>query len=76
MKSWSDDNNIEIRSTNNEKKSVNVERFIRILKNKVNKYMSSISKNVYIEKLDDITNKYNNTYSTIEMKPVDVNWST
>ena len=35
--------------------------------------MSSISKNVYIEKLDDITNKYNNTYSTIEMKPVDVN---
>ena len=35
--------------------------------------MTSISKNVYIDKLDDITNKYNNTYhSTINMKPVDV----
>ena len=33
----------------------------------------SISKNVYIDKLDDIINKYNNTYHrTIKMKPVDV----
>ena len=36
--------------------------------------MTSISKNVYIDKLDDIVNKYNNTYHrTIKMKPVDVN---
>ena len=35
--------------------------------------MASISKNVYNDKLDDIVNKYNNTYhSTIKMKPVDV----
>ena len=35
--------------------------------------MTSISKNVYIDKLDDIVNKYNNTYySTIKLKPVDV----
>ena len=34
--------------------------------------MTSISKNVYIDKLDDIVNKYNNTYSTIKMNPVDV----
>ena len=35
--------------------------------------MTSVSKNVYIDKLDDIVNKYNNTYhSTIKMKPVDV----
>ena len=35
--------------------------------------MISISKNVYIDKLDDIVNKYNNTYhSTIKNKPVDV----
>ena len=35
--------------------------------------MTSISKNVYIDKLDDIVNRYNNTYpSTIKMKPVDV----
>ena len=35
--------------------------------------MTSISKNVYIDILDDIINKYNNTYHrTIKMKPVDV----
>ena len=35
--------------------------------------MTSVSKNVYIHKLDDIVNKYYNTYqSTIKMKPVDV----
>ena len=43
------------------------------LKNKIYKYMTSISKNMYIDKLDDIFNKYNKTYhSTIKMKPVDV----
>ena len=60
-------------STNNEGKSVVAERFIRTLKNKIYKYMTSISKNVYIDKLDDIVNEYNNTYHrTIKMKPVDV----
>ena len=60
-------------STHNEGKSVVGERFIRTLKNKIYKYMNSISKNVYIDKLDDIVNKYNNTcHSTIKMKPVDV----
>ena len=35
--------------------------------------MTSISKNVYINKLDDMANEYNNTYHrTIKMKPVDV----
>ena len=47
----------------NEEKSVVVERFIRILKNKIYKYMTSVSKNIYIDKLDDIVNKYNNTVS-------------
>ena len=41
-------------------------------KNKIYKYMTSISKNVYIDKLDDVVGKYNNTYSTIKMKPIDV----
>ena len=37
------------------------------------KYMISISKNVYIDTLGDIVNKYNNTYhSAIKIKPVDV----
>ena len=49
------------------------ERFIKTLKTKVHKYMTSTSKNLYIDKLDDIVNEYNNTYHrTIKMKPVDV----
>ena len=60
-------------STNNEGKSVIAERFIRTLKNKIYKYMTSISKNMYIDKLHDIVKKYNNTYHTsIKMKPVHV----
>ena len=60
-------------STNNEGKSVVAEKFIRTLKSKIYKYMTSISKNVYPDKLDDIVNKCNNTYhTTIKMKPIDV----
>ena len=60
-------------SIHNEGKSVVAERFIRTLKNKIYKYMTAISKNVYINKLDDIVDEYNNTYhSSIKMKPVDV----
>ena len=60
-------------STNNEGKSVIAERFIKTLKSKIYKYMTSISKNVYIDKLNAIVNKYNNTYHTaIKMKPIDV----
>ena len=64
---------IEMYSKHNEGKSVVAERFIRTLKNKIYKYMTSVSKNVYIDKLDDIVNEYDNTYqNTIKMKPVDV----
>ena len=60
-------------STNNEGKSVVAERFIRTLKSKIYKYMTSISKNVYIDKLDDMVNEYNNTYhTTYKMKPIGV----
>ena len=60
-------------SIHNEGKSVIAERFIRTLKNKIYKYMTTISKNVYIDKLDDIVDEYNNTYhKTIKMKPVDI----
>ena len=39
--------------------------------------MTSVSKNGYINKLDDIVNEYNNTYQrTIKMKPVDVKGNT
>ena len=51
---WLKDNDIEIYSIHNEGKLVIAERFIRTLKNKIDKYMSSISKNVYIYKLYNI----------------------
>ena len=64
-------------STHNEGNSVIAERFIRTLKNKIYKYMTSVSKNVFIDKLDDIGNKYNNTYhNTIKMRSVYVKSNT
>ena len=68
FKKWLKDNYIEMYSIHNEEKSVVAERFIRKLKNKIYKYMTSISKNVYIDKLDDIVDEYNDTYHrTIKM---------
>ena len=73
FKKWLKDNDIEMYSTHNEGKSVVAERFIRTLKNKIYKHMTAVSKNVYIDKLDDIVNEYNNTYHrTIKMKPIEV----
>ena len=67
------DNNIGMYSIHNEGKSVAAERFIGTLKNKIYKYMTSISKDLYINKLDDIVDEYNNTYHrTIKMKFIDV----
>ena len=63
FKKWLRDNDIVMYSTHNEGKSVV----------KIYKYMASVSKNVYNDKLDDIVNEYNNTYhTTIKMKPIDV----
>ena len=73
FRKWLKDNDIEMYLTHIEGKSVVVERFIRTLKNKIYKHMTAISKNVFIDKLDDIVNEYNNTYhKTIKMKPIDV----
>ena len=59
-------------SKHNDGKSGIAERFITILKNKIDKQITSISENVYIDKLDDLINKYSNTHnSTIRIKPVD-----
>ena len=77
FKKWLQDSDIAMHSTHSEGKSVAAERFIRIIKNKIYKYMTSISKNVYIDKLDDIVNEYNNTYHrTIKIKPIDVKGNT
>ena len=60
-------------STFNEGKSVVAQRFIKTLKNKIYKHMTTIGKNVYIDALDDIVKQYNNTvHSSIKMKPKDV----
>ena len=55
-------NDIELYLVHNEGKSVVAERFIRTLKNKIYKYMALVSKNVYIDKLDDTVGEYNNTH--------------
>ena len=73
FKKWLKGNDIEMYSIHKEGKSVVAER----LKTKIYKYMTSISKNVYINRLDVIVNEYNNAYNrTIKMKPVDVKDST
>ena len=73
FKSFFKENDIEMNSTFNEGKSVIAERFIKTLKNKIYKYMTTIGKNVYFNDLDDILKKYNNTvHSSIQMKPKDV----
>ena len=64
MKSWLEKNSIAFKiiiiikmySTHNEGKSVVAESFMRTLKNKIFKYMTSISKNICIDKLDEIVN--------------------
>ena len=76
MKSGLQDNDIETYSTHYEGKSVVPERifFIRTLKDKIYKYMTSVSKNIYINKLDVIVS---NTYrSTIKIMSTDVKSST
>ena len=63
-------------SAHNEGKHCISEGFIRTFKNNCNR-MTSVSKNVYIDKFDDIVNKYNNTYySTIKMEAVNLKSST
>ena len=77
IKSWLQDNDTEIYSTHIEGKFVVTERFIRtLIKSKISRYINSVSKNVYIDKLDDIVNKYNTYHNTTKTKPFDVTFST
>ena len=72
MRSLLQNNYVEMYSTQNEEKFVVAERFIKTLKNKIYKYMASISKNGCIYKLNDAVNKYINAYhSTIKIKLAD-----
>ena len=64
-------------NTQNKGKSIVAERFIRTLKNKICiVYISCNIKNGYIDQLDDVIDKYSNTYHrTIKMKSIDVKTS-
>ena len=74
MKSWLEKSTKEMYLTYNEGKSVTAKRFIR---KKWDLYMTSVSKNVFIDKLDELVNKCNNTYhSAFKMKPVNVKSNT
>ena len=60
-------------STHNKIKSVAAERFIRTLRNKIYKHLTTVSKNICIDKLEDVVDEFNNTYhKTIQMKPINV----
>ena len=73
FKSFLKNNDIEMYSTFNEGKSVVAERFIKTLKNKIYKHMTTIGKNVYFNDLDDIVKDYNNTiHNSRKVKPKDV----
>ena len=75
MKSWFHDNDTEMSSTHNEGKSVVSGRFIRTLKNKIYKNMTSISKEMYIGILNDVVKECSNAYHS-KMRPVEVKSST
>ena len=73
FKNFLKNNDIEMYSTHNEGKSVVAERFIKTLKNKIYKHMTTIGKNIYFNVLDDIVKNYNNTiHNSIKMKTKDV----
>ena len=57
MKFWLQDNNIEVYLTHNQGKFVLAERFMKTLRTKIYKYMTLISKKIYIDKLDEIKMK-------------------
>ena len=71
-KSWVEKNAIEVYLIHSEGKSVVAGRFIKTLKNKIYKYKTSITKIVYIDKFDNIVNKY---HRAIKIKPVNVKLS-
>ena len=77
VKSWLEENRVEMYSTHNVGKSVVDERLIRTLKNEIYKCMTSISKNICIDELDDIVNEHNNTFHRpVRIKPTEAKTGT
>ena len=70
MKSYLQNNDTKI-------SSIVAERFIRTLKNKIDKYMTSVSKNIYFNKLSGISDKFNNAcHWKIKVQAIDLTSST
>ena len=61
FKNFLKNNDIEMYSAFNKGKSVVAERFIKTIKTKIYRHMTTIGKNVYFNVLDDIVKDYNNT---------------
>ena len=70
MKSWFQDNVIEMYSVHNQEKSVFAETFIRTLENKIYKYMTSVSKNECTDNLADTVNEHNMGLNTIDLNKI------
>ena len=68
MQKWLDNNDILMYSTYNESKSVIAERFIRTLKGKIYKKMTVRNSFSYLDYLEKLVDKYNNTILIIELK--------
>ena len=68
IKIWLQDNYIKMYSIHDEGKSVVAERFLRTLKNKIYKYMTLVSKNVSIDILDNIVDKFNKKYQRTNLQ--------
>lgn len=75
VESWFHGNSTEMYSTHSKGESFITERFINSLKNKINKHMTAVSKKVYINKSDEIVEKYTthhiSYHRTTRMKLID-----
>lgn len=68
---------VELYSTENEEKSCIIERWNRTMKEKMFKYFSANSTRRYIDILNDMVDRYNNTrHSSIKMTPVEASKKT
>ena len=77
IKLWLQNNNVEMYSIHNDGKSIVAKRFIRTLTNKIYKHLTAVSRQMYINKLDNVASKYNNKYyKAIKKKPTDFKSST
>ena len=75
FKKWLKDNNMEMYSAHDGRKSAVAQRFIRTLKSKIYKHMTANSENVCFNVLNGIADEYNDTYhkiSKMKMKPIDI----